>query len=145
MEGHKMLDYQLLCNQRINENPLVLFNTIFKVVEHETDIRGYWLDKSKLYIDNIELLQYSIIDNMFFINRIHLMFSQGEQAVFYKDFYNIGNVRYKSGKWKILKNRIEIIENQNPSNNYIKLLLKNNSGLTIYKIDNGQYLIEIYK
>lgn len=140
-----MLNNQLLCNYRINTNPLVLFNTIFNIVEHKTDIRGYWLDKGKLYIDNIELLQYSIINYDSLLNKIHLMFADGEQAVFYKDFYNIGNIRYSNGSWEVLKNRIEIIENQNPSNEYIKLLLKNCNGLTIYKIDNGKFLIEIYK
>ncbi len=140
-----MLNNQLLCNQRINKNPLVLFNTIFNIVQHKTDIRGYWIDKGKVYIDNIELLQYSIIDKESFLRKIHLMFLDGEQAVFYKDFYNIGNVRYSNGSWQVLKNRIEIIENKNPSNEYIKLLLKNCNGLTIYKIDNGKFLIEIYK
>ena len=140
-----MLNNQLLCNQRINKNPLVLFNTIFNIVQHKTDIRGYWIDKGKVYIDNIELLQYSIIDKESFLRKIHLMFLDGEQAVFYKDFYNIGNVRYSNGSWQVLKNRIEIIKNKNPSSEYIKLLLKNCNGLTIYKIDNGKFLIEIYK
>ena len=140
-----MLDNQLLCNQRINKNPITLFNTIFNIVQHKTDIRGYWIDKGKVYIDNIELLQYSLIDKESFLRKIHLMFLDGEQAVFYKDFYNIGNVRYSNGSWQVLKNRIEIIENKNPSSEYIKLLLKNCNGLTIYKIDNGKFLIEIYK
>jgi len=140
-----MLNNNLLCNQRINENPLVLFNTIFNVVEHKTDIKGYWLDKGKLYIDNIELLKFPIIYNDAFLNKIHLMFREGQEAVFYKDFYNIGNVRYKNGTWEVLKTRHEFIKDTKPSQEYIKKLLKINNGLTIYKIDNGKYLIEIYK
>ena len=114
-------------------------------MQYETDIQGYWINKNKLYIDNIELLQYSIIYQSEFLSKIHRMFLDGEQAVFYKDIYNIGTIRYSNGTWQVLKNRIELIENKKPGNEYIKLLLKNCQGLTIYKIDNGKYLIEIYK
>lgn len=141
-----MLNNLLLCNEKINYKPLVLFNNLFNIVDYKTDIIGYWQDKNgKLYCDNIELKQYSIIEKHYFNNAIKLLFSKGEKCIAYKNYYNELCIEYPNNKTITLKNRIEIIENNKPSNEYIKLLLKNNEGLTIYKIDNGKYLIEIYK
>lgn len=141
-----MLDYQLLCNERIKKLPLVLCNSLFTISETETDIIGYWQDDTgKVYKDYIKIEKFFLIDNSYFLSRIKTLFQQGEQAVFYKDFYNYGNIRYKDGSFEVLKNRIEILEYGMPSNNYIAKLLEFHGGLTIYKVNNGNYIIEIYK
>ena len=141
-----MLDYKLLSNECINDKPLVLCNTLFTVTDKQTDIQGYWLDNNgKVYIDNIKLIKYFLINNIFFNARIKTLFSNGEKCIFYKDIYNHGVLQYPCGKWEVLKTRIELIQDTKPSQEYIKKLLKVNNGLTVYKINNGQYLIEIYK
>ena len=135
----------LLENMKIDYSPLVLCNTLFNIVQHKTDIQGFWKDnKGKLYIDNVQLKRFFVIDTEYFnIAKRELL--KKELCIFYKDIYNQGIIEYQGGTRDILKNRIEIIENKKPSKNYILALLENNNGLTIYKIDNGQYLIEIYK
>ena len=141
-----MLNELLLVNQKINYTPLNLFSTLFNIVSHETDIRGYWQDKKgKLYIDNIELKTYSIIQNLEFRSAKNNLFRNGEDCIFYKNKFNEGVIEYRTKSKIVLRNRIAIIENSKPSKDYIKALLNNHNGLTIYKIDNGKYLIEIYK
>ncbi len=136
----------LLENMKINYNPLVLFNTLFNIVSYDTKIKGYWIDENgKVYIDNIELQNYPIIRNLEFLNAIKVLFSIGEKCVFYKDVYNQGVLRFPNRKWKVLKNRIAWLENKKPSQKYIKALLNQHSGLTIYNMWEEKYLIEIYK
>ena len=135
----------LLENEKINYNPIVLCNTLFNIVSYKTDIQGYWVDNGKLYIDNIELKSYSVINNIEFLVHIKLLFNKGEKCIFYKDIYNQGVLRFPNGTWQILKNRIAWIKNKKPSQEYIKELLKNNEGLTIYRLAIKKYLIEIYK
>lgn len=140
-----MLDKLLVKNERINLKPSVLCNSLFSISKNETDVQGYWLDNNgKLYIDNIKIEKYLAIDTVCLNGRIKSLFNEGEKCVFYKDIYNFGILRYPDGKWDILKTRIEMIEHSKPSVEYIKELLKNNNGLTVYAIDNGKYLIEIY-
>ena len=141
-----MLDYKLLSNECINDKPLVLCNTLFTVTDKQTDIQGYWLDnKGKVYIDNIIQEKYFAIDTCQFNARIKTLFSNGEKCIFYKDIYNHGILQYPCGKIEVLKNRIAWLENKKPSQEYIKELLNNNNGLTIYRLAIKKYLIEIYK
>lgn len=135
----------LLENEKINYNPLVLCNTLFNIVSYNTDIQGFWVDKGKLYIDNIELKKYEAINQGFFYYAKEKLFKQGEKCVFYKNAFNEGVIEYPNYKTIILKNRIAWIENKKPSQEYIKELLKINGGLTVYKIGIRKYLIEIYK
>lgn len=137
-----MLDSKLLINEKIDYTPLVLCNTLFNIVQHETDIQGYWQDNGKLFIDNIETKKYFAIDTLYFNIEIKRLLKT-EICVFYKNVYNEGIIQYKD-KIVTLKNRKEILYNYNPSETEIKKLLKKYSGLTVYKIDNGNYLIEIY-
>lgn len=140
-----MLKYQLLENEKINKNPSVLFNTLFKTVKHKTDIEGYWQDGSgQLYLDNIETVKYSIVDNCYFRNAVKVLFFNGEKSIFYKDIYNYGVLEYVDGSWQVLKTRKHLIYTCKPCQSDIFCLLKNYDGLTIYKIDNGSYLLELY-
>ena len=135
----------LLENFKINYKPLVLVNTLFDIVSYKTDIEGYWVNKGKLYIDNIKLIDFPFVRKFEFDLRIRLLFDNGERAIFYKNYFNEGCIIYPSGKIEVLKNRTAWIENKKPSQSYIKELLNNNNGLTIYKIGIKKYLIEIYK
>ena len=135
----------LLENEKINYNPLVLCNTLFDIVSYKTNTQGYWIDKDKLYIDNIELKKYFVIDRVFFNIAKKTLFDKGEKCIFYKDINNHAIIEYPNGKYITLKNRIAWIENKKPNQCYIKELLKNNEGLTIYKLSIKKYLIEIYK
>ena len=141
-----MLDHQLLTNHKINYQPCVLSNTLFKVVDYKTDIVGFWLDEQgNIHEDNIEAKNYFAIETGYLNISIKNMFASGEKAVFYKNVYNEGVIAYPDGSHDILKNRIAILEYGYPNDNYIGFLLEKHGGLTIYKIDNGNYLIEIYK
>jgi len=141
-----MLNHNLLCNQEVNYTPCVLCSTLFKVVDHKTDIVGFWLDEQgNVHEDNIEARQYFAIDTWNLNMSIKNMFYSGEKAVFYKNVYNEGVIAYPDKTCDILKNRIAILEYGYPDEKYIGYLLEMHGGLTIYKIDNGQYLIEIYK
>lgn len=135
----------LLENEKINYNPLVLVNRILMPIKHKTDIKGYWLDNNKIYIDNIIVKSFFAIHTSEFYNQIKILFSQGELAIFYKNIHNEGIIIDKQGKKTILKNRIAYIENKKPSKKYIKALLIQHNGLTIYKLKDNKYLIEIYK
>lgn len=140
-----MLNNNLLSNEKINHNPLVLVNTLFKVVKHKTDIQGFWQDGSRqLYIDNIETVKYSEIDTCYFINAIKVLFLLGEKSVFYKNVYNQGVLEYADGSIDTLKKRIVLFYETKPCQLDIQCLLKKYNGLTVYKIDNGNYLLEIY-
>lgn len=141
-----MLNELLLDNEKVNYEPLVLINNLFNIVEHDTGIQGYWKDNSgKVYIDNIALKSYSIIDKHYFNTAKKLLFQSGEKCIAYKNYFNELIIEYPDGKIDTLKNRITITYTCKPCELDIKLLLKKHDGLTVYKIDNGNYLIEIYK
>lgn len=139
-----MLKYQLLENMKIDYNPIVLVNTLFNIVKYKTNIRGYWIDKGKLYIDNVKCIEYFAINTLSFLAHKRQLFLSGQKCVFYKDIYNQGVLEYPNGTWEVLKKRKQIIYTCKPCQLDIELLLKKYEGLTIYKIDTGQYLIEIY-
>ena len=140
-----MLNNLLLENELINYNPLVLCNNLFTISETETDIKGYWIDdRGKLYIDNIKIEKYFAIDTGYFLSRIKTLFANGEKCVFFKNAFNEGCLQYPNNKLEVLKTRKQIIYTCKPCELAIKILLKKYSGLTVYKIDNGSYLIEIY-
>lgn len=146
MEGLTMLNYDLLCNEKVNYNPLVLSYALFYPVKHKTDIVGYWKDKDgKLYQDNIELRRYSPIFKDAMNYHKKELFAKGEICIAYKNVYNELIIEYPNNDETFtLKHRTAIIEDNFPSDDYISLLLDNAEGLTIYSVDNGQYLIEIY-
>ena len=135
-----------LHNMKIDKIPLVLIKTLFCVVQNETDIKGYWKDsEGKLYIDNIEAKQYGAINEEAFQNMKKLLFASGEEAVFYKDASNYAIIEGKYGSKDILKKRIAWIEEEGPSKEYIEVLLQQENGLTIYKLEEAVYLLEVYK
>lgn len=131
--------------EKIAKKPLALFYNFFRVIKEESNINGYWKDKGKLYIDNIQKINVSIIHKDYLQSLIYQSFREGEKAVFYKDFNNYAIILDNKGQKITLKNQVHIRENKKPSDNYIKELLKNTEGLTIYELKENDYLIEIYK
>lgn len=141
-----MLNSMLLENEKINYSPMVLGSTLFRVVENETDIIGYWRDgEGQVYRDYIEARQYFATETFNLNQAIKNMFYDGEKCVFYKNVYNEGVIAYPDKTCEILKTRLVIEYTCQPCEVDIRLLLDKHNGLTIYKIDNGNYLIEIYK
>lgn len=133
------------CNEEINYNPLVLGFSFFKVIKEESNIKGYWKDEAgKLYIDNIEKISIPIIRKELLLYYVKEAFRLGEKAVFYKNRFNEAVIQSKEGT-QILRYQRHIVENKKPNNEYIKELLNDYNGLTVYRLDDNNYLIEIYK
>ncbi len=132
--------------EKITDSPPALIYSFFRVIKENSSIKGYWKDQEgKLYIDNIQKINVSIIHKDYLQCLIYQAFKEGEKAVFYKDFNNYAVILDNKGQKITLKNQIHIRENKKPSDNYIKELLKNTEGITIYEISKNDYLIEIYK
>jgi len=114
--------------------------TLFNIVKHKTDIRGYWLtDNGKLYKDNISRL-YLNNDN---IEDVKLdLFNRGELSVFYKD--NLcAMIEDAQGKRTYLYNQ-KLLRIKKISAGLFKALLKDYKGFTVYK-NKGYYLIEVWQ
>jgi hypothetical protein len=133
-----------IVNMRVNKNPLVLVNTLFKVSKAKTDVEGYWLDNGKVYKDYIIPVSYPAIDSYYFRLAVQELLKSGELCVFSKNFRNEGVLEWKSGKEEIIKERYEEISESRPDKEYIKILLEEFGGLTLYKLAEDCYLIEAY-
>lgn len=114
---------------------------LFTISKKKTYILGLWQDeKGRVYRDKIKIV---ICKNPKELNReILTLFNKGEKAVFYKAD-NIAYIESKEGKIEALKHCIKWHENKlRPS--FIKALLNQHNGLTIYKAEKG-YTLEIWK
>lgn len=134
----------ILQNMKINYNPLALFYALYMPVKYKTGIIGLWQDKGKIYKDNIKIENIALINKGLFKSLINKLFNAGEKAVFYKNVYNEAIILNQAGQEIKLKYRIAIIENRLKAS-YIKILLNQHNGLTIYRLKDNKYLIEIYK
>jgi len=133
-----------ITNMQVKKTPLVLYNTLFKVTREVTDIEGYWLDNDKVHFDYIIPVNYNVIDSYYFRLAVKRAFDDNEICVFYKNFYNKGVLVWKSGREQILPDRYEEISATRPNEEYLKILLKEFGGLTLYKLADNCYIIEIY-
>ena len=103
---------------------------------------GFWLDKGKVYRDNIRIKKYN---NKQALNKgIEALFSKGELAVFYS---GVGNrqayIKAKDGNIsKLTLTYRQRVEKLNIG--VIKAFIKQYGGLTIFKIKGG-YWYEVYK
>lgn len=116
--------------------------TLYKVRNTKSKVRGYWLDKGKLYKDNIQVVRYTRRDKL--NKSIKALFDTGQQAVFYKG----GLYAYcvdKTGKLTVYHNKI-LLKRLKLSSKEIKQLLSQYKGLTIYncKATRGLFFIEVY-
>jgi hypothetical protein len=148
-EGRAMLKYNddvncKIVNMRVKESPLVLCNTLFKVVDHKTDVEGYWLDDSKVYFDYIEPVNYFAIDSYYFRLAVQRLIADGELCVFYKNFKNYGVLEYANGKELVIRERLEYIRESRPDKDELADLLEQYGGLTLYKLADNCHVIEIY-
>jgi len=114
--------------------------TLFNIVKHKTNIRGYWLsDTGKLYKDNISLL-YLNNDN---IEDVKFdLFNRWELSIFYKDNY-CAIIEDAQGKRTYLYNQ-KLLRFKKISTGLFKALLKAYKGFTVYKYK-GYYSIEIWQ
>ena len=69
-------------NLRVDDTPLVLVNTLFKISDVKTDVEGYWLDNGKVYFDYIIPVGYPAIDKWYFNLAVQELFSKNEICVF---------------------------------------------------------------
>lgn len=114
---------------------------LYDVVEYKTDIKGFWIDKGKLYVDNI--IPYEYKDAYTFNTHKQILFETKKQlAVFYAK-ENKAYIEDRQGNTTTLSNCIRYKE-KHISKAYIKALLFQHSGLTIYR-KQGYYIIEIWK
>lgn len=123
---------------------------LYTVTRKKTDIVGLWKDNNgKIYRDNIIIKEY--ISYVKFQRAIGKLFSLGEKAVFYI-VNGIAAIEYAPGaapgpreesKIEYLVNCIRYNE-KNLKASYIKTLLKNHAGITIFR-NKGCYTIEIWK
>lgn len=107
------------------------------------NIKGYWLDdSSKLYKDNIELVNYSSKEKT--REAIRELFAGGEQAVFYTVNENIAYLENTSGDVTELKNK-KLIKIYHPlTKKDIEKLARQYGGLTVYTRFDG-YTVEIWE
>jgi len=118
---------------------------LFDVVKYKTNVKGYWLNnEGKLFIDNIDIKNYiECRQYKNFIAYKKYMFKIKKQLAV---FYIKGNKAYienRQGNIDILSHCISWKE-KHITKKYIKALLFQHKGLTIYKNEND-YTIEIWK
>ena len=113
---------------------------LYNVVKHKTNIKGFWQDKGKVYIDNINIS--TCYADYVFVRKARKLFNSGELAIFYiKD--GKAYIEDNKGNLTVLKHCIRY-KKKYISKDYIKALLKQYEGLTIYR-EGDQYIIEIWK
>ena len=119
---------------------------LFVPVNYKTGVVGLWKDAGgKVYRDNIQIDNFLSIRVYEFKHSVKMLLHYaGELCVFYKNYYNEGIIQNRKGEKTIFKNRIALIESK-LSAQYIKELLRQHDGLTIYRLKDNKYLIEIYK
>jgi hypothetical protein len=114
--------------------------TLYSVTKNKSDTIGFWKDDTqKIYKDYIILKKLKYIK---FQQGIAKLFRQGEKAVFYESL-GLGYIESSEGKTEVLKHRIELKE-KHLSAGYVKALLNNHNGLTIFREKQG-YKIIIWK
>lgn len=116
--------------------------TLYEVRNTKSKIRGYWLDKGKLYKDNITLVKYKNLRKL--EKAVITLFKARQLAIFYKgDLW--GYCIDKTGKLTVYHNRT-VLKRTRLSIQEIKKLLSQYGGLTIYncKATRGLYFIEVY-
>jgi len=133
-----------ITNMQVKKTPLVLYNTLFKVTKEVTDVEGFWLENDRVHFDYIIPVNYNVIDNDIFKLAIQSEFDDNEICVFYKNVNNEGVLTWRSGKEEILPDRYEEISETRPDEEYLKILLEEYGGLTLYKLAANCYVIEIY-
>lgn len=115
---------------------------LYTTVKHNTDIKGYWQDKTgKIFIDNIVISKYS--SKKAFKIAKKALFNSGELAVFYT-YRKHGIIEDKQGTRTLLNKRLEYKFKTSFDNvKRIKDTIKQYNGCTVYEYK-GHILIEVY-
>lgn len=125
-------------------NPIVLLNVLYIPVDFKTGAVGLWKDLTgKIHRQNITLKPYFAIEHFMFEYAKASLLQQGQDLIFYKNIHGKGVIENKQKGRTYLENRVLIRENHLRIA-YIKELLNQHGGLTLYRLKEG-YLIEIYK
>lgn len=115
-------------------------NKIFEVVKEKTSCRGYWKDETgKLYKDNIKL--YKAENALDFENKVNDLFFKGEKCVFSRGV-NRAYLIYPLLRQEELRQYTQVFITKLKSS-IVKKMLKENNGLTVYRLENG-YLLETW-
>jgi hypothetical protein len=118
--------------------------TLFNIVKHKTNIRGYWLaDNGKLYKDNISLL-YLDNDNL---EDVKLdLFNRGELSIFYKDNHCAIIEDAQGKRIRLYSKQLLQVKKTAKLKSIFNKLLKAYKGFTLYKNeDKTYYTIEIWQ
>lgn len=113
--------------------------TLYKVRKTKSQIKGYWIDKGKLYKDNIKLVSHKDYEAL--NQGIQALFNKGEKAVFYT-LTNKGFCVDTQGKLTVYNKRLRLHRHK-LSASEVKRLLKHFGGLTCYKLQD-KYIIEVF-
>jgi hypothetical protein len=114
---------------------------LYDIVEHKTDIKGFWKEENILFKDNI-ILKESYADYKFLREKRKLFIEKNQIAVFYKEG-DFAFIESKEGKIEKLTNvKRFYFEKLRPSQ--FKALLKKYNGFTVYKRKN-YFMIEIWE
>ena len=121
---------------------LIPYYRLFTVCNKKTNIKGFWLDNNKIYRDNLIIKDYTLINLDQFRSAKRTMFNDGELAVFYINHKGHGIIESSNGEKTILyHNKTYKLARLKAS--FIKVLLKEYGGLTVYKEGNS-FRIEVY-
>lgn len=124
---------------------------LYTVSKHKTNVKGFWKDdKGKIYVDNIYFLPFSddikglgMYPLRAFNEEKQKLFNASEKTIFYNS-HDKAFIENKEGNVDILRHKITWHEKSLKAS-YIKALLENHNGLTIYKDDDGGFIIELWK
>jgi len=112
-------------------------NEIYTVIKGKSNIKGFWLDNGKIYIDSIKKVDYSE-------NVKNKLFNDNELAVFYcNDREAI--IEDKNGLKTVLRNK-RFIHYKRLSASLIRGLLRDFNGFTVYRNKTfNDFTIEIWQ
>jgi len=110
----------------------------YDVMNYKTNIKGFWLDNGKIYIDNIQIRYKKTIEEI----KEYLFDYKKQIAIFYMQD-NKAFILDNKGNKTILSHCTRYKE-KHITKKYIKALLIQHKGLTIYR-KKGYYTIEIWR
>jgi len=113
---------------------------LYTIAKKKTGILGLWKDKEKIYRDKIKIKNCSTYRKLQL--NIKKLFDNGEKAVFYNSHFYC-TIESKEGIKTLLSKRITWQEKKLKAS-FIKLLLSQHGGLTIFKEKQG-FTFDIWK
>ena len=116
-------------------------STIFNTVKHQTNIKGYWKNGEKIYIDNIELItcnNQKVLKEwkkrLFDSGNMTILYSEGNKAI----------IEDRKGQKMELGKRLEFKHKKGYANvQEIKKIINQYNGCTVYN-KKGHIVIEVF-